>query len=318
MSVDLDGEVQSTVTLMSAFDATIVELAPDDLGGHALVYAAARWEVFPLRGKTPLIAARHGGRGVLDATTDLDQVAAWWERWPSASIGGRVPAGVVVVDVDPRSGGDTSWADLVAEHGDLATLTAWSGRGDGGRHLFIGHPGGRLRGSIGIGLDIKTHRGYTVLPPSLHPDTGNPYRWEDPTATIAPSPSWLASLLRRPLATPKVPTARPRTYNGDSIADWCTATHTWADVLDPHGWTLVAGDGDSDGSKWRHPTSTSSEPASIKHGCLFVYSPNTGFDVTGAEDPHGYTRFRAYAVLDHGGDLSAAARAAWRQREQAG
>jgi hypothetical protein len=42
---------------------------------------------------------------------------------------------------------------------------------------------------------------------------------------------------------------------------------------------------------------------------LFVYSPNTPFTVTTPGDPHGYTRFRAYAVLEHGGDLSAAARA---------
>jgi hypothetical protein len=32
-------------------------------------------------------------------------------------------------------------------------------------------------------------------------------------------------------------------------------------------------------------------------------------DPTTAGDVHGYTKFRATAVLDHGGDLSAAARA---------
>ena len=72
----------------------------------------------------------------------------------------------------------------------------------------------------------------------------------------------------------------------------------------------MAGDGDSDGSKWRHPTATSAEPASIRRGCLFVYSPNTVFEPTAAENPHGYTRYRAYAMLEHGGDLAAAARAA--------
>jgi hypothetical protein len=43
---------------------------------------------------------------------------------------------------------------------------------------------------------------------------------------------------------------------------------------------------------------------------LFVYSTNTPFEPTEAGRPHGYTRFRAWAVLEHGGDLSAAARAA--------
>jgi hypothetical protein len=46
---------------------------------------------------------------------------------------------------------------------------------------------------------------------------------------------------------------------------------------------------------------------------LFVYSPNTAFgkdSVTEAGIPHGFTKFRAFATLDHGGDLSAAALAA--------
>jgi hypothetical protein len=42
---------------------------------------------------------------------------------------------------------------------------------------------------------------------------------------------------------------------------------------------------------------------------LFVYSPNTPFDPTEPGDPHGYTKFRAYAVLDYNGDLKAAAKA---------
>jgi hypothetical protein len=41
---------------------------------------------------------------------------------------------------------------------------------------------------------------------------------------------------------------------------------------------------------------------------LFVYSPNTVFDVTEPSYPKGYTTFRAYALLNHDGDLSAAAR----------
>ena len=50
--------------------------------------------------------------------------------------------------------------------------------------------------------------------------------------------------------------------------------------------------------------------ATIKHDCLFVYSPNTPFEQTSARDPHGYTVFRAWAVLEHGNDLRAAALAA--------
>ncbi len=313
----VNGEPQGTPLVNSDIVVRSGERTDEDLAAHATAYAARNWEVLPLRGKIPLIPRRDGGRGVLDATSDLSKVSEWWDRWPDANVGGRVPSGLVVIDIDPRSGGLESWGELVAQNHDIVTLAAWSGRGDGGRHLFLRNPGGRLRGSIGQGLDVKTHAGYTVLPPSIHPESHKPYRWDDVSVPIVAPPAWLIELLSKRPAIPQVPRSRRGIYTGDSIADWYTVMHTWEDVLAPHGWMLVAGDGDGDGSKWRHPTSTSAEPASIKHGCLFVYSPNTPFIQTGAQDPHGYTRFAAFAILDHCGDRSAAARAARTMREAA-
>ena len=281
-----------------------------DLDRHALAYAVAGWDVHPLTGKVPRTT-----HGVLDASTDLDLVIAWWKRWPSANIGGRVPQGVVVVDIDPRNGGLDSWAALVELHGDIATRTAYSGRGDDGRHLYLRHPGGKLNATIGAGLDVKTSAGYTVLPPSIHPDTGGAYRWDDMTAPIATAPDWLARLLRKRVDAKK-PTARASSiYVGDSVADWFTESTTWGDLLGRHGWTLKAGDGDCDGSKWQHPTADHVVSAAIRHGVLFVFSSSTDFDQTVPNHPIGYTRFKAFAILEHGGDMSAAARAA-RQRRQ--
>jgi hypothetical protein len=127
-------------------------------------------------------------------------------------------------------------------------------------------------------------------------------------------PRWLAELVR-----PAAPAIRRHVarspFDGDSIADWYTAAHSWHDVLD--GWTVVAGNGDEDGSRWRHPSATHDWSATIRHGLLFCYSPNTPFEQTDAGQPHGYTRFRAWAVLHQGGDLSAAARAARQLRNEA-
>jgi hypothetical protein len=67
----------------------------------------------------------------------------------------------------------------------------------------------------------------------------------------------------------------------------------------------IDADGDADR---RTVASTSPWSATVMNGCLFVYSPNTPFDVTEASDSKGYTRSRAYAVLDQAGNLSAAAR----------
>lgn len=283
--------------------ATFVDLADDDLAGHALAYAVAGWEVFPLRGKVPLIPKRAGGRGVLDATSDLATIGDWWDRWPSANIGGRVPQALVVLDVDPRHGGDRNLAELEADHGDLpVTQTSLSGRGDGGRHLWWLHPGGKLTTArLPDGLDVKTRRGYVVLPPSVHPASGKPYRWVVAITPLA-MPTWLIDLLRPPAPRPRL-TRPARRRAGASIADAFTATTTWAEVLGPHGWVEAAPD------RWCHPAATHATSATVTHDLLFVYSTGTPFEPTEAGAPHGYTRFRAWAVLNHGGDLSAAARA---------
>jgi hypothetical protein len=96
----------------------------------------------------------------------------------------------------------------------------------------------------------------------------------------------------------------------DSIADWYSSTTKWPELLTPHGWQLVRGDGDGDGSLWRHPEATNATSASIRHHCLFVYSTNTPFTPTEPGEVHGYTPFRAWAALQHGDDLKAAGSAA--------
>ncbi len=302
MSADL---LAAVATVTTALDAEVIE--SDDIGAYAVELAVRGWPVLPLRGKVPAIP---GGRGVLDASSDVDQVRSWWSgRYAGANIGARVPASLVVLDVDPRNGGAETLDQLVAEHGPLpATLTVWSGRGDGGRHLYYRRPFTRLTTKALPGVDLKTGAGYVVVPPSLHPATRQPYRWavREPAAM----PRWLQRLLTPAPVPPPAPRARPVALDGGSgVADAYSASASWCDLLPRHGWRLVRGDGDSDGSCWRHPAATAAVSATVRHGCLFVYSPNTVFPVTEAGDPHGVTRFRAYALLDHGGDLSAAARA---------
>jgi hypothetical protein len=280
----------------------------------ALDYAQHHWEVFPLRGKLPAIPKRIGGRGLIDATADIDQITEWWSgEYVGANIGGRVPASMFVVDVDPYHDGLDTLAEHERRHGKLPeTLTDVSGRGDGGSHLFFRRPPGKLIGTrLGAGLDLRTHGNYVVLPPSTHPDTGNPYtRIEAP---VAAPPAWLVELLApaKPAKTAhRITPGRPRSSIwrrlGGSIADDFSANTSWAEILEPHGWTRTADD--TDGTRWLHPTATSKCSATVSYGCLFVWSPNTPFDQSAAGDRHGYKPFRAYAVLNYGGDMSAAAR----------
>jgi hypothetical protein len=300
-----------------------------DLGAHALLYAGAGLEVFPLHpDKTPRTT-----HGMKDASTDKATVEAWWAQWPDALIGCRIPAGIVVIDVDPKHSGMTTWKALKDAFGMLpVTRTHQSGRNDGGGHLWFCRPQGKLsvrrlnrwakehgtgeaagKHSWVSGIDLlhRDHR-YTILPPSPHPATGAPYRWverRDLDAVPASMPAWLAELLTEEPA-PLVPAPRLSSSEADSIADWFSATASWGDLLVPEGWTLVRGDGDSDGSLWRHPNATAPHSASVKHGCLFVYTPNTDFPETTEGEPHGVTRFSALTALGHAGDAPAAARAA--------
>jgi Bifunctional DNA primase/polymerase, N-terminal len=277
-----------------------------DLRDAAVEYAAHHWPVFPLRGKIPAIA---GGRGVLDATTDIAIVTTWWTgRYAGCNIGGRIPESMIMVDTDPYHGGLDTLAELEARHGRLPeTLTDLSGRGDGGAHYFFRRPPGKLIGTrLGPGIDLKTSTGYGVLPPSVHPDTGKPYtRIERP---VAAPPGWLIRLLRPEPAPPRKPCAGVRFF-GPSAADEYSANTSWADILGPHGWRCTDADPDSDGARWLHPTATSACSATVRNSCLFVWSTNTVFNTSEPGYPRGYTRFKAYALLNFDGDMSAAAQA---------
>ncbi|WP_163890019.1 bifunctional DNA primase/polymerase [Mycolicibacterium hippocampi] len=288
----------------------------------AIEYAVNGWAVFPLRGKAPAYKQIHPeglerqtckgqcgriGHGLYDATTDAERVAELWSgRYGDCNIGARVPESMFVLDVDDLDG----LAELESSYGVLpATLTTISGRAAGGRHLYFRRPQGKLsHRRLPKGLEIKTSTGYTVQAPSIHPDTGT--RYERIDAPVAAPPSWLVALLR-PLVPANICQTKPLygLRGGPSIADEFAVKASWATILGVHGWQCLDADPDGDGARWLHPAATSKCSATIRNGCLFVYSPNTAFDVTEPGNPSGYTKFRAYAVLDHGGDMRAAARA---------
>ena len=129
---------------------------------------------------------------------------------PHDNIGIRPPAGMVVVDVDPRDGGDLALAALEAEYGPLpATWTAETG--SGGWHYWFTVGAADLRGKLCPGIDLKHGgTGYVVAPPSRHPD-GGIYRWVTPPDGFpASAPEWLQHRMERPQApTPgrHIPTA---------------------------------------------------------------------------------------------------------------
>ena len=91
----------------------------------ALAYAARGWPILPCGlNKAPLVET-----GFHAATTNPEQIEAWWDKWPGANIGfSPGHAGLMVIDLDP--GHDPAFARSLP-----ATPLAQS-TPRGGRHLF--------------------------------------------------------------------------------------------------------------------------------------------------------------------------------------
>lgn len=136
----------------------------------ARLIAERGWRVFPVRPRTKRPLNEHGSA---EATSDAATVAAWWGRWPWASIGALVPQRLVVVDIDPRNG-----CALHLGHPFLdPTLTVATG--GGGWHLYHQAPPGIELGAHSEafpGVDLIRAGRQVILPPSLHP-SGEEYRW---------------------------------------------------------------------------------------------------------------------------------------------
>jgi hypothetical protein len=161
----------------------------------ALRYARYGFSVFPLvaNGKEPKISKENGGRGAHDSTVDASLINRWWSRWPDSNIGLSL-AGLLVIDIDPRNGGDEVWTTLCLRNGEPQTLTARTG--SGGLHYIFRGVDFDPKGKPLRGIDCKHGPGqYIVAAPSLHPN-GEKYQWIT-REKINEVPKWLAALLRR-------------------------------------------------------------------------------------------------------------------------
>jgi putative DNA primase/helicase len=202
----------------------------------ALYYAKRGWPVIPLfeiaDGCCTCSAGKECGRssgkhprtqhGLNDATTDPDQIRAWWGKWPNANVGvrtGRI-SGILVIDADPRNGANETSKVVRKELGPLPRSPKASS-GGGGRHYVFQYPGFEVRSDnqgklLGPGLDVLSDGHHFVAPESNHL-SGNTYRWvkghsPDDIPPAALPETWLECLRRRP--SPPV-----RKVRGDGATD---------------------------------------------------------------------------------------------------
>lgn len=163
-------------------------------------YLTRGWSVIPVQagGKRPLVS----WEPFQHRNPEEKEVLGWFRHWPNANLAivtGEVSA-LVVLDVDPRHGGDDSLLDLERRFGALpVTVEAISG--GGGRHIYFAHPGAVLRNRVGLapGIDLRGDGGMIIAPPSVHPN-GRHYEWEvshhPDDVSLAQMPPWLLALAR--------------------------------------------------------------------------------------------------------------------------
>ena len=181
------------------------------------------WKVFPLArgGKEPAIK---GGHGCKDASSDPEVIRAQGRRYPHANVGiacGK-PSGIIVIDNDPRNGGNATLAALAAK-GRVLPPTPLARTGNGGRHHFFRWDNPRITNGahrLGSGIDVKTTDGYVVgagsWTASSKAGPGGLYQWavspfEVPVARL---PIWVSAML----CPPPRPAPRYAPVGGDAAA----------------------------------------------------------------------------------------------------
>lgn len=160
---------------------------------HALHYAQSGLRVFPVWNKSK---APHTPNGFFDSTCNPDIINDWWDLYPDAGIGIRIPDDIVIVDLD---GIAKEAVEGMKDHGFLMPTTLWATTGSGGRHYWYRMPSshqGMQKRSIeflmgpNYQVDLLTN-GFVVAPPSE--SINGKYKWHVAfdINNIVDAPQWL-------------------------------------------------------------------------------------------------------------------------------
>lgn len=239
--------------------------------------------------------------------------------------------GLVIIDVDIHRAEASAAAlsALTALCEDTAHVpTVLSGSGLGGRHLWYACPLDSLPAKAALTLahadermpdtqqwvwqiEVLSTGKQVVVPPSIHP-SGQLYRWMTSLTTLPLLPVAIHIAVEEALssAMQKAITAGcivqgVRHADGHRPGDDFNRRADWASIIQSHGWVPVRQHGDV--IYWRRPGKGEGISATTNYGgsgLLYVFSTNAA----PFESDTAYTPFAAYALLEHGGNFTAAAR----------
>lgn len=163
----------------------------------ASAYLHSGWWPIPVQGKNRPVAGATGKRGEVTQ----GRVKHWIRQLPTHNVGLR-HEGTIAVDIDHH--GDKTGAVTISrlEHawGQLPPTWSSTSRGDGAlsRQLFYRVPKDlRLRDLKDVEIIQHDYR-YSIVWPSIHPETGETYFWFDPDGVRIDSPPAVGDLPELP------------------------------------------------------------------------------------------------------------------------
>lgn len=159
--------------------------------------ACKRGRACPDPGKHPRVIKGVQEHGHLDARSADELAELIADLRPRPINLGIVPSTqILVIDIDPRNGGDETLVSLQDQYGPLPpTLSVYTG--GGGEHRWYRAPYAASRSAVlGPGVDLKTSGGLLVAPPSVHL-TGRRYAWTNRHLPPTDAPTWLDENTRK-------------------------------------------------------------------------------------------------------------------------
>ncbi|MGH9892444.1 MAG: bifunctional DNA primase/polymerase, partial [bacterium] len=259
--------------------------------------------------------------------TDAGEARQRWDQLPDHGIGAVLsPSGICSIDVDSPEHAVPTLRELGIDL-DALRKSAPTIQGNPSRYrlMFRAPPGVVLGRKALVWPARQTEKPITlfelragdiqdVLPPTIHPETGQPYRWlTPPNSEFPPLPQALLELWQnwdsyRPELEAMCPwgshgfnpepAARGAGARPNVIAAFNQARSV-EDLLAKHGYIQR-------GKRWISPTSSSGLAGVVVLDGR-VYSHHASDPLA---DGHAHDAFDLFRILDHGGDTRAAIKAA--------
>ncbi|MET0415984.1 MAG: bifunctional DNA primase/polymerase [Actinoplanes sp.] len=194
-------------------------------GSTACLYYAAGWQPLPMASKVPAVSGHHGREAGPVGWTEM--VKAWVPKMGGLGVAVRLIS-EIGIDVDAHDGqaGAETFMKVVEALGPLPPTYSSTSRGpyqSSRIHFYripwdldVSQAETKIRKAFGPNIDI-IHRGnrYAVVAPTVHPRTGEIYRWYGPDGQEAPMPrrsdlamlpeTWQEFMRSSPRPAPRLP-----------------------------------------------------------------------------------------------------------------